>query len=651
MTILEKYRANVVMDINLTKGSLTDQSGNGNNATPTGFNTWGVWRKQRALRFGTGKYLTVADTAALRSADYTLIAVGDYQTAVSNARLFSKRGATVNYELYISATGTQLGIYNGTTSSLLTTTIKDNRFIACRVANRQAPSFFVDGVNKGQGGSPLTANTTDTPSLILGNMADGVSGPISSLNSRFIMLNTAAITDAEMAQLYEELMNEGGGLKSPSKGFVYPTPLEITGKCVLHWDMHTKTGDGKMLDNTGNGRNGTISQASISSGVFDKSLSFGGNINSNVQVANGFTDTISGNQNAAVSMWFNASSIANNPVIITNHNSLFYIQLYSGQVVVQVGTSPRVYSVADVAIGRWVHIYFEKTGSGDSGNLYVNGTLQSSYTGTIQDMPTVAASFLKVGSYNSSTPHFSGAIDNVKLFSSNLTISERTKEYQDGAKLLRFREDLKYTPVTTANLAAAGSPSIPNTDYSISTGTWKVTEDSTGKRKIVSAVAASSLSLASKKAYGTWVFELGNGSPYIRIAIDKIGSAVAAQQFYIMYIGGGGAGNVVLAKSIAGSTTNLMGTANGYCTGTNTYKFCLTRDFTGKFTLYIKGGQYPNWIKVDVTGGLGTNPATNNDITAANYFNLVSQTIGDNFGLVAHLEGVIDPTVNPNLIP
>jgi len=51
------------------------------------------------------------------------------------------------------------------------------------------------------------------------------------------------------------------------------------------------------------------------------------------------------------------------------------------------------------------------------------------------------------------------------------------------------------------------------------------------------------------------------------------------------------------------------------------YNIKITRSEVGIFTSYIRGGAFGNnWTLINVTGGTGTNPFTDNTITASNYF-------------------------------
>ena len=125
----------------------------------------------------------------------------------------------------------------------------------------------------------------------------------------------------------------------------------------------------------------------------------------------------------------------------------------------------------------------------------------------------------------------------------------------------------------------------------------------------------------SKVAYGTWEFDfnfriINNNRFYF---ISNTSDVTAASDGY--YVRGVSGGAIELRLFINGSSsTVLMKTADGYIQDNKNYKLRIERASNGTFTCYIKGENFgDDWVLMNVSGGGGTNPATNNMFTESEY--------------------------------
>jgi len=85
--------------------------------------------------------------------------------------------------------------------------------------------------------------------------------------------------------------------------------------------------------------------------------------------------------------------------------------------------SLRIYTL-DKTLDDWVTITLVKTGTGDSGNLYLNGKIQTNYTGTL---PSVASTNdnLQLGRYRAvNTFSLNGSMRNIRIYSRSLSATE-----------------------------------------------------------------------------------------------------------------------------------------------------------------------------------------------------------------------------------
>ena len=422
-------------------------------------------------------------------------------------------------------------------------------------------------------------------------------------------------------------------------------------KCLIHYDMTTLTGDGKMLDRSGNGNHGTVTRVNRKyTNPFDASK-FNGNVLSNVKLTSGLA-LIASNQQFAYSLWMNPETLANNPIIFANGNAgnSFYLQITPSGAAIIIGGATRTYTFT-TPLNHWTHFYFEKTGAGDLGNLYVNNVLQSVAGGTLGSTPAFTESLL-LGTWYAATYELSGSMADFRLYSSNLTAAERTKLYLDGAKRLVNRNCLCDAAVTLANVTAG---QIPTTNFEVASGTWSLGQNTTAPfdKWMSSATSGPTGDAPNTLAYGWFQFNLNINTladtPYVMpISSVKGAYTVGTQNGYLVYIPTDG--GVYFCKVINGTLTTIFVSTLGIIQAGTTYTIGISRGIGGVFTVYIKGGAFTSWTKLTATAG--SNPVTNNEVISSRYVKYSNQgTHVSKFNKFFALAGVIDPTVNPELIP
>jgi hypothetical protein len=106
-------------------------------------------------------------------------------------------------------------------------------------------------------------------------------------------------------------------------------------------------------------------------------------------------DMISGSATSTVSYWVNRASFGGAPMQFDGQTNLAlgYIsemgQTGDGKMYWGSGGTVRTYTGTPLtASSIWYHIALVKTASGDNGNYYINGILQTTYTGTLSDIPS-----------------------------------------------------------------------------------------------------------------------------------------------------------------------------------------------------------------------------------------------------------------------
>jgi hypothetical protein len=213
-------------------------------------------------------------------------------------------------------------------------------------------------------------------------------------------------------------------------------------------------------------------------------------------------------------------------------------------------------------------------------------------------------------------------------------------EVQEGAKSV-YGDDMADATPTFANVTAGV---VDGTDFSVVSGSFRVSEAASGK-KWLECVTAGVAYAKQDRAYGTFVFEANKsdgGQPYFMFVSDTAGTeAATGQDCYDILLTSGE--SVRLRRAVAGVGANLAYTVDSYVSHSTDYKLAVSRSHAGAFTLYVKGGAFTQWTLVDMTGGTGTNPTTDTSTTSSRHF-VVDLDAGDKFRFLGVYEGVL--TIN-----
>lgn len=147
------------------------------------------------------------------------------------------------------------------------------------------------------------------------------------------------------------------------------------------------------------------------------------------------------------------------------------------------------------------------------------------------------------------------------------------------------------------------------------------------------------ISIQNKQAYGIWEFDINKtagSTNIIEFISDK--QNTTGDSGYAIYTSGDN--EIALIKRTAGASTTLMASADGYILPNTWYRVKIERTIYGSFSIYIKGGSFGNdWTLVDTTGGSGTNPITNKDISISEYF-MGYVSVGTNLANIHIYDGV-----------
>ena len=148
--------------------------------------------------------------------------------------------------------------------------------------------------------------------------------------------------------------------------------------------------------------------------------------------------------------------------------------------------------------------------------------------------------------------------------------------------------------------------------------------------KYLQNTVAGTIATQSTSAYGSWEFNIYKGA-------DANSLDVLFQSSMIEAIDEGGTGYELIFRSDeriqfveinAGADIQLSRTSVSYFAINTWYGIKITRTTVGIFTIYIKGGSFGDaYTLVDVSGGSGTNPTTDNTYTESQFFVIDSDAL------------------------
>jgi predicted alpha-1,6-mannanase (GH76 family) len=209
----------------------------------------------------------------------------------------------------------------------------------------------------------------------------------------------------------------------PTQGI---SPLPVPTDYVGWWPLDATNGS-IAIDASGNGNNGTVSGASWSAnGRFNGCLSFNG-INSSVQINNPVGNDFSvafwvkTTQTASTPQWYNGAGLLDGDVPLNNND--FGTALVGGKFAFGVGNpDTTILSTTSINDGAWHQCVATRQEAPGTINVYVDGSLQATGTGTKNTLNAPAQ--LRLGAIASGAGFFNGSLDEIKIFSRTLSTNE-----------------------------------------------------------------------------------------------------------------------------------------------------------------------------------------------------------------------------------
>ncbi len=177
-----------------------------------------------------------------------------------------------------------------------------------------------------------------------------------------------------------------------------------------------------------------------------------------------------------------------------------------------------------------------------------------------------------------------------------------------------FLDNIQSARVSVGNET---SGRLSNTDYFISTGTYRVDEIAATGERFINCIAPGLIYRENKFAYGTWDFELSKaaGGPNFIMGSQPTPWTTAGQDGYLQQWTGADVIGVYRITNGGGAAT-LFTTAAAYIAQGVRYKYRWTRSNVGLFSFYFSA---PGDLLALIIEATGNNPETDNTHTTSQY--------------------------------
>lgn len=603
MTIKEQYRSDIQGNWDFRLGTLSDQSGNGNDGTSSGNPRWVSTPIGRALFFDAVDDNVDVGSDTIADKAVTIIAAvnldnwgkgGDSGRIIDNGKFVFEMGSTAFPRIRLTSDGFGVVVSSATGGLELN---KDCLISVTRAADGVA-NFYINGVLNGtanQGSGTPEAGTTNS---ILGNNNAGNGTFGGRIN--FIIQFDRVLTALEMAELYEE------GIKEAHLDFIPSNTILPEGEAdkssIAGWDMNIR--GGSILDISGNGRNATmVGSLTQVDGINGKALNMEGT-NSYLTVADHASLQTPFSGGGTIEAWFLARSDGESSLGRILQKLGLYLYCSDEAAGFMKMTFRKGFTTTD---GIWVTtdaiiplntpvqllISYDSGTVDENPTFYVNGTAFTVGSGLTESQTPVGTSesetgTLYIGNYGSLDGNWDGWIDTLKFHNIAMNDAQATAQYEKAKSKLTYYADGKDWNVSTAN---ESSGLLSNTDWELNSVNTQVVDngDGDGSKYILANASGTQGSRRSEQAFGTWEMDIYNTSGVFQtvqfMAQDKFAAFNNNNNYNISFRDDG---SVLLRRGTVGTTTTLIDTSPTTFSFDAWHTFKVTRN-GGSFELFVDG--------------------------------------------------------------
>jgi len=460
------------------------------------------------------------------------------------------------------------------------------------VTSAGTANFYINGLLSGtanQAVGALSSITTANP-LTIGNLSTATDRTFDGLIQNVKVWNTV-LTQAEIDKEYTDFVNakQVGNITRTVRNFFYPNPKSVSdNNLTLAYNMNPVAGT--VVDISNNGRNGTVSGALSTKGVFGNCLRFDG-VDDNI--ATTAASNVALGNSSTVSMWINPATIAAGteyPFFSQRSPGSTYMSIVRSSALIRfyyadnaAGVdSTSVSSTTSMIVNKWYHVAIVRENTTDM-KLYINGVLEDSATNGGQ---SPNSDVLYIGSLPSAgSTCFEGLIEEPRVWNRVLSATEIAKEYAKGARQVLFKEDWSTEGADSIAKLPDNWSLVSGSGMSIS----QLSADSGAAKKGMKYLNPSTAVIAAQLTTvpGAWegVFNVGGTGANLNKLI-LMGSATTSYNGYGLRQTTDG--KIQLAKYIAGTYDSTV-IESSALTADTWYSWKVTRTTGGSWKLYING--------------------------------------------------------------
>ena len=450
----------------------------------------------------------------------------------------------------------------------------------------------------------------------------------------FIKIYNDTLNSTQRTAIYNEFLRSYP-ISKQKFSQLYPKPLDLSYESglIAAYNMQPSEPD-SIADISGSGNKGYVQGCSQT----DEGLYFPSSAGNYVNLNDGgsLCPTTGNytwcfrlnNTSLAANQRILGGSVSYNGMEIYSNNGILTLRIYSP------GSSESHQLYNGFTQGAWYNVCICKNGK--TYTPYINGVAQTPATASNDIIATGSNTTI------SRLPSLGliGYIDDFRFYNRCLTENEAISYNNHYAVQASLYDDFKWDAVG----------STTPYDWIQGTGVYEVKELTSDDAvltelkkgtKYLECTSAGTIIIQQSNAYGEWETFVKKGADANTLNIYFLCSGETAyplDEGYILQLKNNESCN--LLRLDVGSTPALFATVVSYVSNNTWYGVKKTRDYEHEFTGFIKGGSFGNtYTAIDVSGGTGTNPYTDDSYTISKYW-IFDLDVGDCITLIRKQKGL-----------
>jgi hypothetical protein len=600
-------------------GYFRDWSENGNGASPDAAVTWNT----RSLSFGAvNARLTVSDALELRPTEGSIVVFANFAAPLGTQYIITKKDAGGSmWSLYTTSGPATLNFDDGTNIRTLAYDPDGTNYLGLNFANGEKCEAFGEAISSGLF-NDVSAITADDADITIGANYLGGNRFYQSPTKAVLLFNRK-LTETEHRRLYSELYADSWATEVVSRYVADVVEYVEPDDPTLRLALDVKSSAGVCNDLSGYGNHGTPS-----AGVMNRITSFGvgadGSGLSGTGINCGYSDSLRITGGLTLAGWIEVRNIPALIYVILRSRYGLYISSteelgFYTRKADDSGNDVSAIAPAPCKLGVWHHFAAVYDPVAGQKILYLDGIAGTPIAKTDGGIAGVSSQPMLIASSGGNNANVTMILPQV--FAEAKSAAWVQAEYAKGLGALS-----QTNGAAQESIANETSGYLSNTPFEITSGTWKVSEDTIDETpvKVLECVAAGSVSVALSNLYqnqvesarGTWEWYMYKGSDtsiphFMLVASASAIPTAGTQNGYYLRFGSGE--RLEIVKVTAGAANNLYLTDPSFVNINQWYKLRVTRTSGNVMRAYIDDVEVPSPAPV------GSYPVTDSSHTTATH--------------------------------